>query len=64
MLKIEAPNPRANTKATGFALWNLGFRPLYLLASIFVALSVTFWVCQYEGFLSRSVFTKSGVARP
>jgi uncharacterized protein involved in response to NO len=51
MLKIETPNLRANTNATGFALWNLGFRPFYLLASIFAALSVTLWVCQYEGFL-------------
>ena len=51
MLKMETPNLRANTNATGFALWNLGFRPFYLLASIFAALSVTLWVCQYEGFL-------------
>jgi len=34
-----------------FALWNLGFRPFYLLASIFAALSVLVWVCQYEGYL-------------
>jgi uncharacterized protein involved in response to NO len=51
MLKIETPNPRTNTNATGFALWNLGFRPFYLLASIFAALSVTLWVSQYAGFL-------------
>lgn len=51
MLKIETPNPRTNTNATRFALWNLGFRPFYLLASIFAALSVTLWVSQYAGFL-------------
>ena len=34
-----------------FGLWNLGFRPFYLLASIFAALSVALWVCQYAGVL-------------
>src|SRR5437879_1614822 len=39
--------PQAHAIAAGFALWNLGFRPFYLLASVFAALSVTLWVCQY-----------------
>lgn len=34
-----------------FAMWNLGFRPFYLLASVFAALSVALWVCQYAGVL-------------
>jgi uncharacterized protein involved in response to NO len=34
-----------------FALWNLGFRPFYLLASLFSALSVLVWAAQYSGFL-------------
>ncbi len=33
----------------GFALWSLGFRPFYLLASIFAALSILLWICQYAG---------------
>jgi len=37
------PTPR-------FALWDLGFRPFYLLASIFAAISIPLWVCQYAGF--------------
>ena len=37
--------------ARTFGLWNLGFRPFYLLASIFAALSVALWVCQYAGVL-------------
>ncbi|MDP1716657.1 MAG: NnrS family protein [Burkholderiales bacterium] len=37
--------------AAGFALWNLGFRPFYLLASIFSAFSVLLWVAQYSGYL-------------
>ena len=32
-----------------FALWNLGFRPFYLLASLFSAFSVLLWVAQYSG---------------
>jgi uncharacterized protein involved in response to NO len=49
----DIENARAQTKdaIAGFALWNLGFRPFYLLASIFSALSILLWVCQYEGYL-------------
>ena len=36
------PQPR-------FALWNLGFRPFYLLASVFAALAIGTWVAQYSG---------------
>ena len=36
---------------TGFALWQLGFRPFYLLASIFSASSVLLWAAQYSGWL-------------
>jgi uncharacterized protein involved in response to NO len=35
----------------GSALWNLGFRPFYLLASIFSAASVLLWAAQYSGLL-------------
>jgi uncharacterized protein involved in response to NO len=35
----------------GFALWNLGFRPFYLLASAFSACSVLLWAAQYSGWL-------------
>lgn len=35
----------------GFALWNLGFRPFYLLASVFSACSVLLWAAQYSGWL-------------
>ena len=31
------------------ALWNLGFRPFYLLASVFAALSIPLWIAQYAG---------------
>jgi uncharacterized protein involved in response to NO len=35
-----------------FALWELGFRPFYLLASIFAALSIPLWVAQYAGWIA------------
>lgn len=31
------------------SLWNLGFRPFYLLAAVFAALSVPLWALQYSG---------------
>jgi uncharacterized protein involved in response to NO len=35
-------------------LWELGFRPFYLLASVFAALSIALWAVQYAGWLSTS----------
>lgn len=32
---------------TGFALWHPGFRPFYLLASIFSAISVLLWAIAF-----------------
>ena len=49
MIKIEVLAPQANRARRGFALWNLGFRPFYLLASVFAALSILLWICQYTG---------------
>lgn len=37
----------------GFALWQLGFRPFYLLASAFAALSIGLWALQFAGWLGR-----------
>src|SRR3974390_2824421 len=52
-LQIEEPKPApAPPAATGFALWQLGFRPFYLLASAFAALSIALWALQYAGLLS------------
>ncbi|MGB8855979.1 MAG: NnrS family protein [Burkholderiales bacterium] len=34
-----------------FALWNLGFRPFYLVASLFSAVSVILWAAQFSGYL-------------
>jgi uncharacterized protein involved in response to NO len=37
----------------GFALWELGFRPFYLLASAFAAVSIALWGLQVSGWLGR-----------
>ena len=49
---IEEP-PRRKATVQGFALWQLGFRPFDLLASIFAALSIGLWALQFAGVLSR-----------
>ena len=49
-LNINEPAP-APAAPAGFALWALGFRPFYLLAATFAALSVPLWVAQYAGWL-------------
>jgi len=43
----------------GFALWSLGFRPFYLLASSFAALSILLWICQYTGYLPAAYLRTS-----
>ena len=37
-----------------FALWDLGFRPFYLLASSFAALSIALWALQFAGLLGHA----------
>jgi uncharacterized protein involved in response to NO len=43
--------PKDPLATAGFALWNLGFRPFYLLASLFSAFSVLLWAAQFSGYL-------------
>lgn len=48
------PNPdRPVSPVRTFALWQMGFRPFYLLASVFAALSIPLWVAQFVGVLPR-----------
>jgi uncharacterized protein involved in response to NO len=50
LLQIEeAPRPAA---PRGLALWQLGFRPFYLLASSFAAFSILLWALQFTGHLA------------
>jgi len=43
MLNLERARPQPAHAPAAFALWNLGFRPFYFLASVFAALSVALW---------------------
>src|SRR3954466_2231778 len=43
---------RMSAPRTGFALLDLGFRPFYLLASVFSAASVLLWTAQASGHLA------------
>jgi uncharacterized protein involved in response to NO len=49
---IESPPPPPRR----FALWNLGFRPFYLFAGIFAALSVPLWAARFAGWLGGWVY--------
>jgi uncharacterized protein involved in response to NO len=51
MLNNAPVQPEAPPIATGLALWNLGFRPFFLLASLFSAFSVLLWTVQFSGYL-------------
>jgi uncharacterized protein involved in response to NO len=48
---IEEPAAAAPRR---FALWDLGFRPFYLLASVFAALSIPLWTLQFSGLLNHA----------
>jgi uncharacterized protein involved in response to NO len=48
---IPADPPARPVDASRFALFDLGFRPLYLLAGAYAALAVPLWGLQYAGWL-------------
>ena len=48
---LQEPRP---VQRGGIALWQLGFRPFYLLAASFAALSVPLWALQFSGLLQRA----------
>jgi uncharacterized protein involved in response to NO len=57
-LPSRAASPRGigpgipGARGSSFALWQLGFRPFYLLASVFAALSVALWALQFAGIVT------------
>ncbi|HEX9185002.1 MAG TPA: NnrS family protein [Burkholderiales bacterium] len=50
-MQIADPAPAMPKAPPGFALFNLGFRPFYLLAGAYAALAVPVWALQYAGWL-------------
>ncbi|MBA5604377.1 NnrS family protein [Duganella sp. FT3S] len=53
LLHIDEPLPASTPAPWHMAhpLWRLGFRPFYLLAALFAALSIPLWIAQYAGWL-------------
>ena len=52
-----APSPSPTVPPPNrYALWNLGFRPFYLLAGLFAALSILTWVAQFAGWLGSQIY--------
>lgn len=50
--RMNQSSATQTTPSTSFALWNLGFRPFYLLASAFSVFSVFLWAAQSSGLLT------------
>jgi uncharacterized protein involved in response to NO len=57
-IKIQEP-PKSAGAGQAFALWELGFRPFYLLASVFAALSIGLWALQFSGWLGHTYLESS-----
>jgi uncharacterized protein involved in response to NO len=57
LIHIDEPHRRQARPAgpAAWALWQLGFRPFYLLASSYAALSVLLWALQYGGWLGTGL---------
>lgn len=53
---VAPARPPIEPAKNHFALWNLGFRPFYLLAGTFSALSILAWVGHWTGWLGAQVY--------
>jgi uncharacterized protein involved in response to NO len=51
LIRIEDRDPATPQTRPPWALWALGFRPFYLLASVYAALVIPIWTLQYGGWL-------------
>lgn len=52
-------DPAASAAPRGFALWNLGFRPFFLLAGAFAAVSVTVWTLEFAGWFGTHAWLRN-----
>lgn len=50
---LHIGDPARPAQPGGFALWQLGFRPFYLLAGGFAALSIPLWALEFAGWITR-----------
>lgn len=54
IIPISEPSPPSTTAGAapwqgGHAVWQLGFRPFYLLAAVFAAIAIPLWLASYAG---------------
>ncbi len=54
----SASNPSAAGAPRRFALWNLGFRPFYLLAGVFAVLALVLWTAHFAGWLAGASYLR------
>jgi uncharacterized protein involved in response to NO len=54
MTSLHGIDEPARAPARRFALWDLGYRPFYLLAAAFAALSIPLWSLQFTGLLDHA----------
>jgi uncharacterized protein involved in response to NO len=54
LMVLREPASGRAREPRGFALWQLGFRPFYLLAGIFGTLSIALWSAQVSGVLGAT----------
>lgn len=57
MLTIQEPDHRV-APARAWSLWNLGFRPFYLLAGAFAAIAMILWVARYAGWTGELAYLR------
>jgi uncharacterized protein involved in response to NO len=50
---LQPEEPEVTRPSRRLALWDLGFRPFYLLAALFAALSVPLWALQFGGIIAQ-----------
>ncbi len=53
---MNSKNTGPSSPSTSWALWNLGFRPFYLLAGAFAVVAMLWWIAQFAGGLSGKGF--------
>jgi len=56
-MTVNVPMEPPSQPSRQFALWNLGFRPFYLLAGIFASLSVPLWTARHAGWLGEWAYS-------
>ncbi len=49
MLAVPDIAPPQSRPAAGIAFWHIGFRPFYLLATVFAAITISCRVAQFAG---------------